>query len=146
MIYAVLIVAAAALGLAAFAAWLAWTARGRAIDAQKRTARHQQEHRLGLEDTGLRRHRAVEEPVTEQLAAQRPRPAAGPATALAGSTTPETGPYARLRQPPEQLTTADLPVTVESPAAHPRRPGSAPNFAEPAPRPTLPPPGRIDRQ
>lgn len=140
MTLAVLIVAALALALAAFALWVALGARSRAIDAQQRTARHQSEHRVGLEDTGLRRHRAVEEPATEQLAAQpRPRPAA-PETALAAATPPESGPYARLRASRDD--TVDL-----SEHATPRRPGSSPNFRDPAPRtaPALPPPGSIDR-
>lgn len=147
MIYAVLIIAAVALGLAAFATYVALAARGRAIDAQQRTARHQLEHRTGMEDTGIRRHRAAEEPATEQLAAQRPGVPSAPATALAAATTPETGPYARLRQSRDEQQPVDLPAT----AAHaaPRRPGNAPNFTEPPPArpavPTLPPPGRIDR-
>lgn len=154
MALAAVIVAALALGLAAFAVWLAWTARARAIDAQQRTARHQLEHRTGAEDTGIRRHRAVEEPGTEQLAVQRP----DPATALAAATPPSTGPYARLRQSAddEELNlgprrqrpadTGDLPATAAH-ASVPRRPGSGPNFTEPPPRPSgppLPPPGRID--
>lgn len=144
MIYAVLIVAAVALGLGAFALYVAITARARAIDAQQRTARHQLEHRTGAEDTGIRRHRAVEEPATEQLAAQR----VDPATALAAATPPSTGPYAKLRQSRDAaVDTGDLPATAAH-AAVPRRPGSAPNFTEPPPRrdaPPLPPPGRIDR-
>jgi hypothetical protein len=164
MIYAVLIIAAVALGLAAFALYVALAARGRAIDAQQRTARHQLEHRTGAEDTGIRRHRAVEEPPTSQIAAQRParvRPGPGqvepdvsvrpplppdPATSQIGEP-PTSGPYARLRENADRrVDTDDLPAT----AAHerPRRPGNAPNFAEAPPRPAgpaLPPPGRIDR-
>lgn len=131
MSYAAVIVAAVALGLAAFALYVAIVARSRAIDAQARTARHQREHRLGTEDTGTRRHRAAETPSTEQIAAQRPDPAD---TALAAATAPASGPYARLRQSRDQQETADpaaLPATEEHPA--------------PRPLPSLPPPGRIDR-
>jgi len=74
MTYAAVIVAAVALGLAAFALFVALTARGRAIDAESRTIRHQQEHRQGLEATGFRRHRAEPGPSTEQLARVDPRP------------------------------------------------------------------------
>lgn len=130
MSYAAVIVAAVALGLAAFALYVAIVARSRAIDAQARTARHQREHRLGAEDTGTRRHRAAEAPSTEQIAAQRP----DPETALATATPPESGPYARLRQSRDQQETVDpaaLPATEEHPA--------------PRALPSLPPPGRIDR-
>jgi len=159
MIFAV-IFAAIALGLASFAVYAALDARSRSIDAQKRTARHQQEHRLGLEDTGIRRHRAREEPSTEQLVAQPGPPARPdePATALAASTPPEVGPYARLRESADDRARrhaedeARWPTSGQTgPAtavhAGPRRPGNAPNFAEPPPaRPVvLPPPGRIDR-
>jgi hypothetical protein len=145
MIYAVLIIAAVALGLAAFAIYVAWDARSRSIDAQQRTARHQLEHRTGVEDEGLRRHRAVEEPATAQIAAQ-PADPAPPTGQITAAEPPSSGPYARLRASAQQRDTGDLPETAASPAAHPRRPGTGPNFAAPPPaRPSLPPPGRIDR-
>jgi hypothetical protein len=118
--------AAVALGASAVAVWLAWTARGIAVDARGRIARHQQEHRLGVEDEGLRRHRAVTGPSTEHFAAVRAEPepeeSAGPP--------PER--YARLRRHAEQE--AEDPTTVERPAAD-----------APARRP-LPPPGGIGRR
>jgi hypothetical protein len=131
----VVVLAAVALGASAVAVWLAWTARGIAVDARGRIARHQQEHRLGVEDEGLRRHRAVTGPSTEHLAAVH----VAPGRAVVGEEPAEDEPagppperYARLRRHAEQE--AEDPTTVERPAAD-----------APARRP-LPPPGGIGRR
>jgi hypothetical protein len=144
MIVAVLIVAALALALAALALFVAIGARSKALDALQRTARHQKEHRAAKEGTGLPRHRASPEPVTEQLAAQ-PRVPAGSTRAEPDAPIPAR--YAKLRQNRDDsdaaVDTGDLPAT-EVHVAMPRRPGSMPNLTEPVPHlPALPPPGQI---
>lgn len=135
MIYAVLIIAAVALGLAAFALYVAIVARGRAIDADRRVARHQREHRLGAEETGLRSHRAVSGPSTEQIArVDRREVSVGPPRETGERRVADDPRYARLRQTRDDREGVDLeelPATAEHPA--------------PRPLPSLPPPGRIDR-
>lgn len=105
-------------------------------------------------DDARARRRDADDLATTQLAAQ-PRVPSGatraePAEEQALGGSPQR--YERLqrsRDAREAADTGDLPATVASPAAHPRRPGNGPNFREPAPRtaaaPMLPPPGRIDR-
>lgn len=123
----VVVFAAVALGLAAFAVWLAWSARGTALDAQSRIARHTREHRLGIEDEGLPRHRQGQPPLTEQAPAVR-----------TGSVEPDRP--VRSPLPPD-----DLPETTEHglpTGPMPQTgPGERPNFRTPPP--ALPRPGSI---
>lgn len=117
----VIVFAAVALGLGAFAVWIAVGARSKAIDAEARVARHQQEHRSGLEGTGLRRHRQGEPALTGQIPRVPGRPP---------------------RREPEGVDLEELPATAEQ--AAPTGRFLSPPPALPA-RPDLPPPGRIDR-
>jgi hypothetical protein len=121
--------AALALGASAFAVWLAWSARTVALDARGRVARHQQEHRLGVEEDGLRRHRAQPGPSTEYLAGVRPGDDEDDGVDEGAYSRPPQ-PYSRLSRNAEEAGRylEELPATEEHPAQG-RRP--------------LPPPGAI---
>jgi hypothetical protein len=64
---AALVLASIALAVALLTAWVAYLVLGIARRAESRIARHQQEHRSGIEDEGLPRHRAGAPALTGQI-------------------------------------------------------------------------------